>query len=118
MNIEQIREYTLSLPSVTEDMPYGPDMVVFRIEGKIFLHLPLEYADPRMSVKLPPEKAERLRELYSAITPAWHLNKKHWSDILIENHFDDEQLQGWIQESYRLVISKLPKQLRDKYQSL
>jgi len=115
MDIEQVREYTLTLPGVTEDMPYGPDMVVFRIEGKIFLHLPLEYAEPRMAVKLPPEEGERLREEYSTITPSWHLNKIHWNDILIENHFSDEELKGWIRESYNLVLSKLPKRLKEKY---
>ena len=46
MNTEEVREYCLSLPGVTEDSPYGPDMIVFRIEGKIFLHLPLEYTEP------------------------------------------------------------------------
>ena len=67
MNIEEVREFCLSLPGVTEDSPYGPDMIVFRIEGKIFLHLPLEYADPRISIKLPPEEGVELRERYSAI---------------------------------------------------
>ena len=60
MNTEEVREYCLSLPGVTEDSPYGPDMIVFRIEGKIFLHLPLEYAEPRISIKLPPEEGHRL----------------------------------------------------------
>ena len=115
MNLEEVREFCLSLPRVTEDSPYGPDMVVFRIEGKIFLHLPLEYAEPRMSVKLPPEKGVELRERYGAIRAAFHLNKTHWNDILIENAFPREQLEEWILESYQIVFNKLPKRLRDKY---
>ena len=115
MNIEEVREFCLSLPGVTEDSPYGPDMVVFRIEGKIFLHLPLEYAEPRMSVKLPPEKGVELRERYAAIRAAFHLNKTHWNDILIENTFPRQQLEAWILESYQIVFNKLPKKLRDKY---
>lgn len=116
MNVEDIRTYCLTLPGVTEDSPYGPDMVVFRIEGKIFLHLPLEYDHPRMAVKLPPDYAVELRDKYTdAITPSWHLNKTHWSDILIEGHFDDEQLQQWIDQSYQLVFDKLPKKVREKY---
>lgn len=116
MNIEDVRAYSLTLPGATEDMPYGPDMVVFRIEGKIFLHLPLEYDCPRMAVKLPPDYAIELRDKYTdAITPSWHLNKKHWSDILLEGHFDDEQLKKWIDQSYQLVFDKLPKKLREKY---
>ena len=117
MNIEEVREFCLSLPGVTEDSPYGPDMVVFRIEGKIFLHLPLEYAEPRMSVKLPPEKGVELRERYAAIRAAFHLNKTHWNDILIENTFPRQQLEAWVLESYQIVFNKLPKKLRDKYSS-
>ena len=116
MNIEEVREFCLSLPGVTEDSPYGPDMIVFRIEGKIFLHLPLEYADARICIKLPPEKGVDLRERYSAIRAAFHLNKTHWNDILIEHTFPREQLEAWIVESYQIVFNKLPKRLRDKYQ--
>ena len=116
MNIEQVREYCLTLPGVTEDSPYGPDMIVYRIEGKIFLHLPLEYADPRISIKLPPEKGQELRERYDAIRAAYHLNKIHWNDIFIEDTFSSDQIKNWILESYNLVLNKLPKSLREKYQ--
>ena len=115
MNTEEVREYCLSLPGVTEDSPYGPDMIVFRIEGKIFLHLPLEYAEPRISIKLPPEEGQRLRDYYEAVSAGYHLNKIHWNDILIEHTFDAEQIEKWIVESYNLVISGLPKMLRLKY---
>lgn len=117
MNIEQVREYCLALPGVTEDSPYGPDMIVFRIERKIFLHLPLEYADPRISIKLPPEEGQELREKYETIRAAYHLNKRHWNDILIENTFPSDQILNWILKSYYLVLNSLPKGLREKYQS-
>ena len=116
MNIEEVREFCLGVTGVTEDSPYGPDMIVFRIEGKIFLHLPLEYADPRISIKLPPEEGVELRERYGDIRAAFHLNKTHWNDILIEHTFPREQLEAWIVESYQIVFNKLPKRLRDKYQ--
>lgn len=116
MNNIEVREFCLSLPHVTEDMPYGPDMVVFRIGNKIFLHLPLEYADPRISIKLPPEEGEILRDTYSAITPAYHLNKRHWSEILINGYLSDDQIKGWITESYNLVYSALPKKVKETIQ--
>ena len=89
MDIEQVREYTLSLYGVTEDQPFGDDNIVFRIEGKIFLCLWLGEdmntltvdARHRFACKLPPERNEALRERYGAVTPAFHWNKKHWSDI-------------------------------------
>lgn len=116
MNIEEARTYCLSLPGVTEDMPYGPDWVVFRIEGKIFLHIPL---DRRIIViKLLPEHGEALREKHDAVQPAWHMNKKHWNDITIENTFPDETIKKWIRESYNLVMARLPKAIREKHETL
>lgn len=115
MNIEQVREYALSLPGVTEDMPFGEDCLVFRIEGKIFLCLNLDSNPPRMALKLPPERGEELRERYSGITAAWHWNKRHWNDIYYEQGFTDAQIETWITEGYRLVLSSLPKVLQKKY---
>ncbi len=97
-------------------MPYGPDWVVFRIEGKIFMHIWLEAPQPAVAIKLPPEYALELRDRYDAVRPAYHLNKQHWSDVLIENTFSSEQITQWIAMSYRLVLSKLPRALRSKYE--
>lgn len=109
MNIEEVREYCLSLPGTEEAMPYGNDWLVFRIGGKIYLHIWLEAPIPTIAVKLLPERGEELREKFNAFSPAYHLNKKHWNDIFIEDTVPPEMIQGWIRESYDLVKRKLPK---------
>lgn len=121
MNIEQVRDYTLSLLGVTEDQPFGDDNITFRLEGKIFLCLSLGGDDheldnsaPRLALKLTPERNEELRGQFSAVVPAWHWNKKHWSDVYYE-HLETAQVEDWIKESYLLVASKLPKAIRQKY---
>lgn len=120
MNIEQVREYTLSLHGVTEDQPFGDDNITFRLEGKIFLCLSLgtdehdKNDDLRLALKLSPDRNDELRDKYSAVTPAWHWNKKHWSDVYYEQ-INDALLKEWIIESYHLVASKLPKAIRQKY---
>jgi len=121
MNIEEVRDYTLSLPCVTEDQPFGDDLITFRLEGKIFLCLSLggsehdiKDSEPRLALKLSPERNEELREQYAAVTPAWHWNKKHWSDVYYES-LEDALVQEWIKESYLLVASKLPKAIRQQY---
>lgn len=121
MNIEQVREYTLSLLGVTEDQPFGDDIITFRLEGKIFLCLwigggshYMKDSAPRLALKLLPDRNEELREQFSAVTPAYHWNKKHWSDVYYEN-LPTLQVQEWIRESYLLVASKLPKAVRQKY---
>jgi len=122
MDVEQVRNYVLSLLGVTEDQPFGDDNITFRIEGKIFLCLWLGNdshdmtgnTEPRFAIKLTPERNEELREQYSTVTPAWHWNKKHWSDVYYEC-IDEETITSWINESYNLVVSKLPKAVRQKY---
>jgi predicted DNA-binding protein (MmcQ/YjbR family) len=131
MNIEQVREYTLSLFGVTEDQPFGDDILTFRLEGKIFVclwlgggkhdmkessapHTPELCEEPRLALKLSPERNEELRSQFAAVTPAWHWNKKHWSDVYYEQ-VEDALVQEWIRESYQLVASKLPKTIRLKY---
>lgn len=91
MNIEEVRSYALSLPGVTEDQPFGEDNVTFRVEGKIFLCLWLGgdrqdwRGEPRFACKLPPDRNETLRQEYEAVAPAFHWNKKHWSDVYYEH---------------------------------
>ncbi len=111
MNIEEVRAYCLSLPGTTEDMPYGPDWVVFRVGGKIFLHISLERR--LIAIKLRPEHGEQLRATYEAVRPAWHMNKRHWNDVETEVTFPHETIEEWIRESYALVRAKLPRAVRD-----
>lgn len=115
MNIEQVRAYALTLPGTTEDMPYGPDWVVFRIEGKIYLHIALESSEPRCAVKLDPAVGAELREHEDGVRPAYHMNKVHWNDLYL-NSLSDGMVTELIRHSYRLVLSKLPRRLRAKYE--
>jgi len=116
MNIEQIRELCLSLKGVTEDMPFGDDIVTFRLEGKIFVCLWLGVDNPRFAIKLTPERNEELRESNSSIVPAYHWNKKHWSDVAYEE-IEENLTERLIRESYQVIVKKLPKALRTKYES-
>lgn len=108
MNIEDVREYALSMPGATEDQAYGADWVLFRIERKIFLHIWLDSPEPTCAVKLPPEQGQQLRDHYDGIRPAYHLNKVHWNDIYLDE-IDDGMVKKLIKESYQLVLNKLPK---------
>ena len=74
----------------------------------------MESSEPRLALKLSPERNEELRGQYAAVTPAWHWNKKHWSDVYY-GQVEDVLVREWIRESYLLVASKLPKAVRHKY---
>jgi predicted DNA-binding protein (MmcQ/YjbR family) len=103
MNIEMLREYCLSKPGAEETLPFGPDTLVFKVNGKMFLLTGLD-ADPlQFNVKCDPDKAAELREEYSCVLPGYHMNKKHWNTIVVDGSVSTKQLKGWIDDSYDLV---------------
>ena len=113
MNLEELREYCLSLPHVTEDMPFGEDVLVFRICNRIFVLTNLESVPLRVSLKCDPERAIELREQYpDKITAGYHLNKKHWNTVLLES-LPLTLIKEMIQLSYDQVLTKVPKKERE-----
>lgn len=112
MNIEDVRQYALSLNErVTEDL-FAEEWISWRIEGKWFLLMQLDAPEPRVAVKLQPDVAAELREKYEGVTPAYHMNKTHWSDLYLER-LDDNFVKNQILASYKLVVSKLPKRIKE-----
>ena len=103
MNIEDLRDFALSLEVVTEGFPFGEETLVFKFNNKIFLLASLD-ADPlHFNVKCDPENAVLLRERYECILPGYHMNKKHWNTILIDGTLSNDQLKEQIINSYNLV---------------
>ena len=109
MNIESIREYCLLKPGVEESLPFGPDTLVFKSSGKIFLLTSLDSEELRFNVKCDPDKAIELREEFSCVLPGYHMNKKHWNTIVVDGSASSKQLNEWIDHSYELVNSKKKK---------
>lgn len=109
MHIETIREYSLSKPGAEETLPFGPDVIVFKVNNKAFLLLPLDTEDLRFNVKCDPELALELREQYSCVLPGYHMNKKHWNTIVVDGSVASKQIKEWIDHSYELVKGKKKK---------
>ena len=109
MNLEELRDYCLELPGVTEELPFGPDTLVFKVMGKVFLLTPIDGVAPQFNAKCDPEKAEELRDQFSDVLPGYHMNKKHWNTVLITGSIPNELLYSWIKDSYELVVNSLPK---------
>lgn len=113
MNIEEVRDYCLSLPQVTEDFPFDETTLVFRIAGKIFAMVDLENTE-WFVLKCEPEYALDLREKYPEISGAWHMNKKYWNQLNLYGTLSDKLIQDLIRHSYNEVIKKLPKKIREE----
>lgn len=103
MNIEEIRDYALSLKDVAESFPFGNDTIVFKTKNKIFLLASLAAEVLQFNVKCDPEYAIELREQYSSVRPGYHMNKKHWNTIIVDGKLTSKQLKQFIQDSYSLV---------------
>ncbi len=106
MNIEELRDYALSLKDVTESFPFGEDTLVFKTNDKIFLLVSLSAQPLQFNVKCDPEYAIQLREQYSSILPGYHMNKKHWNTVIIDGSLSKTQLKQFINDSYLLVAKK------------
>lgn len=110
MNIEQFREYCLHFPAVTEETPFGPDNLVYKVKGKMFALCGIEDFGS-VNLKCDPERSIELREQYPQITPGYHMNKTHWNSVLVEN-LPDKFVKELIRLSYELVRSSLPKKIQ------
>ncbi|NOT50858.1 MAG: MmcQ/YjbR family DNA-binding protein [Chitinophagaceae bacterium] len=109
MNIEILREYCLSKPGAEETLPFGPDTLVYKINGKAFLLTGLDDEQLRFTVKCDPDKAIELREEFSCVLPGYHMNKKHWNTIVVDGSVSSKQLKEWIDHSFELVAVKKKK---------
>ena len=114
MDLGLFREYCLSKPGATEDTPFGEDVLVFKVGGKIFVLAPLDEVPAAANLKCDPDLALELRDRYEQVRPGYHMNKKHWNTVEIDSGIPDAELHKMIDHSYELVLRTLPKVKREK----
>ncbi len=112
MNRDSIYVYCAEKAGVTFDYPFGPDVRVYRVMGKIFAFVP-EGEPLSISLKCDPVLAQMLRETYAAVQPGYHLNKRHWNTVTIDGEIADDELQEMIDQSYDLIVASLKKADRE-----
>ncbi|WP_160178519.1 MmcQ/YjbR family DNA-binding protein [Paraglaciecola mesophila] len=119
---EKARQWLLDFPETIEDFPFGPDVAVYKVKGKMFAtlafgavsrHNQASEADDkqeyRMNLKCDPQEAIMLRDVFSAVLPGYHMNKQHWNTVILDGSLPEGELQRMILNSYKLVVNKLPK---------
>ena len=114
MDIEEIHEYAMQKPGVTEDFPFDESTLVFRVMNKMFMLAGLDNVPISVNLKCDPERAIELREEYESVTPGYHMNKKHWNTVCLEGDVGTDVLKDLIDHSYALVASKLKKSEREE----
>lgn len=106
------KAYFLSLPGAFEDFPFGPDVHVFKVNNKMFGTLGYEAGLARVNLKCDPDQAIFLRQLHSAVLPGYHMNKRHWNTVLLDQSIPLGEVQRLIDHSYALVVKSLRKSER------
>lgn len=113
MDIETLRDFCLALEDgVEESFPFGPETLVFKYAGKVFLLLSLDDSPARVNAKCDPDRAIALRDEYDAIIPGYHMNKKHWNTMILDGRIPNALVKELIRHSLDLIIAKLPKNQR------
>lgn len=108
MTFEAFVEYCLGKKSVTDTFPFGPDVLVFKVKGKMFALADVELFES-INLKCEPERSIDLRERFSGITPGYHMNKTHWNTVLTDGSVPDKLMYELIDHSYFLIVKSLPK---------
>lgn len=112
MNIEEIREYALSLDHATERCPFGPDTLSIEIGGKMFCLMDLSGESRFYNLKVDPELSITLRDRYTCIRPAYHMNKKHWVSVDYDNPMPASMEKRLITHAYFQTAKGLTLKLR------
>lgn len=109
MNYNEAKAYLLSKPGVREDYPFGPEVMVPKIKGKMFATLGVEKDVGHMNVKCDPGQAQELRDLFESVKPGYHMNKLHWNTIILDGSIPQGEIERMIDHSYTLVVKKLKR---------
>jgi predicted DNA-binding protein (MmcQ/YjbR family) len=118
MNIEEIREYCIAKPGVTEGFPFDQTTLVFKVMNKMYALTGLEGDPPYVNLKCDPDRAIELRGQHEDIRPGFHMNKQQWNSVYFTGSLPADLVRELIDHSYDLVVQGLKKKDRDTLESL
>ena len=112
-SVDDVRCHIMANPRVVEETPFGPEVLVYKILGKIFATLRFEDEVGQMNLKCDPERALQLRDEHETILPGYHMNKKHWNTLILDGSLSSHLVGELIDLSYQLVVKGMPKKTRE-----
>lgn len=116
-DLERIREALLSYPETSEETPFGPEVLVYKIAGKMFATLSPEDVPVPMNLKCDPDRAVELRDEHEAINPGYHMNKRHWNTLQLDGSLPDSLVLELIRHSLDCVLTGCTKAVRERIQA-
>lgn len=115
--LDAIRQYLLSKPGAGVDYPFGADIEVYKVAGKMFATLAFGNDKQHywMNLKCDPDEASALRDIFDAVIPGYHMNKHHWNTVILDGSLPNTEVERMIDNSFSLVIKGLPKKQQIQY---
>jgi predicted DNA-binding protein (MmcQ/YjbR family) len=117
MDPTELRNALINFPAVTEEEPFGPDTIVYKVAGKVYA-LSTYQSPLAVNLKCDSTRAQELRNRYDAVQPGYHMNKKHWNTVTIDGSLPKSLLLELIEHSYDLVVNGLPKKAQKKVKEM
>lgn len=110
MNIEEFREYCLSLPGSSEKMPFqafraAQSILAFYVGGKIFCFFDIDAFDT-CTLKCSPNMIDELKARYMAVSTPYNMSRKYWISIRFNDDMPDNEIKYWTKKSYELLLKK------------
>ena len=118
MHLDEYRTYCLSKPGAWEDLPFGPDTLVFKVLDKMFSATGLDHFPPEVSLKCDPERIPELREAFQGIHTGPYMNKNHWNFVDLQGDVPADLIRELVDHSYELVVAGMKKADREKIAAL
>ena len=109
MNLNQLKTYLENKPCTELDFPFGDDVYVYKVKKKMFALIGFHNDQMMLNLKCDPDESVMLRDIFSAITPAYHMNKKHWISVYFDGSIPTGEIERLIDNSFNLVVSKMTK---------
>ena len=109
MDYQSARAHLLARPEAIEDFPFGPEVAVFKVKGKMFATLSSSDGVARTNLKCDPDEAQALRDIFPGVLPGYHMNKKHWNTVLLDGSVPGYEVERMMDRSYGLVVKSLRK---------
>lgn len=114
--LEELKRYLRSKPGTTEETPFGPEHLVYKVMGKIFAVVGWDEEPLTLSLKCDPERVEELRQVFRAVGPAPYFDKRHWNLVVLDGSVPDPELLAMVDDSYDLVVEGLTRAQRERLQ--
>ncbi len=114
MEPDGLRRRCLAKPSATEEFPFGEQVSVFKVAGKVFAITDLAAVPLEVSLKCDPDVAEALRSQHAGVRAGYHLDKRHWNTVTVDGSIPDGEIDAMIDDSYDLVVAGLTRGQRKR----